>query len=46
MEIDLQHGNDMRHGAGNAARTWTCSMDMDMQNGHGHAENYGHAPLT
>jgi hypothetical protein len=24
----------MHHGHGHVARTWKCSMDMDMQNGH------------
>jgi hypothetical protein len=38
MEMDMQHGHenaawtkDMHHGHVHAARTWTCSMDVDME---------------
>jgi hypothetical protein len=27
----------MQHGHGQAAKSWTCSMDLDMHRGHGHA---------
>ncbi len=38
VDLDMKHehrqGHDieMHHGP----RTWICSLDMDMQNGHGH----------
>ncbi len=35
---------DMKHGHEHAALTWTCSMDLVMQHGLGHAEANEHAP--
>jgi hypothetical protein len=41
MSMSMLHGLtnsteiDKQHGRGHAARTWTCSMDMDMQHGMG-----------
>jgi hypothetical protein len=37
IDMNIQHGHGMQYGNGHAAWTWTCRMDMDMQDEQGHA---------
>jgi hypothetical protein len=38
MDMNVHHGMDMQQRHEHAARPWTCSSDMEMQQGHGNPE--------